>query len=128
MVIKVMTKNVSPLFFQLDYFLLWQMRMPKKLHHGHLIMAFISFFFIWLMAPGYWYSLTPSTYIQRKWWETLFIWNTATIFYFILCLQAVKGELTGRRGSSKVTVNQMDHGSTSHRGHRGKTSKRIKQA
>lgn len=50
------------------------------------------------------------------------------LFYFILCLQAVKGELTGRRGSFKVTVNQMDHGSTSRQGRRGKTSKRIKQA
>lgn len=50
------------------------------------------------------------------------------ILFYFFCLQAVKGELTGRRGSFKVTVNQMDHGSTSYRGRRGKTSKRIKQA
>ncbi|XP_067310620.1 uncharacterized protein [Pseudorasbora parva] len=42
--------------------------------------------------------------------------------------QAVKGELTGRRGSFKGIINQMDSGSTSHRGRRGKTSKRIKRA
>ncbi|XP_016308207.1 uncharacterized protein LOC107662640 [Sinocyclocheilus anshuiensis] len=42
--------------------------------------------------------------------------------------QAVKDELTGRRGSLKGTINQIDHGPTSHQGRRGKMRKQIKRA
>ncbi|XP_051502574.1 uncharacterized protein LOC127411215 [Myxocyprinus asiaticus] len=40
--------------------------------------------------------------------------------------EAVKNELSGRRGSFNLNTNQMEHRSTSHRGRRGKTGKRIK--
>lgn len=44
----------------------------------------------------------------------------------LFCVEAGKGEFSGQRGSHKVTINQMDHGPTSHRGRRGKMSKRTK--
>lgn len=79
-------KKCIIIFFQLDYFLLWQMRMQKKkskFNHG-LYQGFFSFIWLlhWLMASGYWFShpihINPEEIMRNM----VYLKNSS--YYFIL--------------------------------------------